>query len=868
MAKILKPYTIIPANLYISRDADRQVENIIEDMGRPGYVLVSRQMGKTNLLLNAKRKLESVNDIYIYIDLSNPFDTAKACFENIIDSAIETNLEKFQIVNSDILSRRKELSETPPHKQHVNELRLLLKQISGKLVIILDEIDALTKTHYSDQVFAQIRSIYFSRVNYPELDRLTYILSGVVEPTEIIKDPKISPFNIGQKIFLNDFSKTEFIKLIEVSELNLSNEVQERIYYWTQGNPRITWDVCSEVEDAFTCGNEINVQYIDKIIHNFYLTSFDKPPIDNIRELVKKDREIRNAIVEIIYNNGSKVSDKMKNKLYLSGITNYNSESVEIKNKIIKCSVSLEWIKSLEEEEKGLIFLAVECYAAKEYQTALNYFERYLSNNELEENVDKAHYIYMIGFSSYKLSEFAKAIKYLKTTGFDVNDEPKSFYGTNYLIGLCYTYLNDFNEALNYYKIIINSGRKDEIYLKSLLNYGSVSLKSKSETLQNEAFEIFESVINDVSLNGLKVNEKQVLEVKSIAYYNIGLIFLEKSQSENAKRYFYDALNLASFSTKPLITLSLIDAIEDPQEERNLISNLVEQVITEKIVPKDFDPEFPLNFSFDELNSLTFECFINFKDSLFVELKPKLIFYLKKELSEIIYNIGLELINKRDWESTGKLFTYLSTEFENPEYCFNQELKNQTIKLACYFNDAKNYLYEYRLYVKTFIENTNSQIDFIDIENFANLILQLTELKNFDEALNYIKIIDSLKDKIPTPLLVNFLVIYHLELNIYKVSSEINKAIEKANQVIKLANDPQINTQKSNLLGETGIDLIKKNAENFLHNINVRKPVIKTTPRIGRNEVVKVKYNDGSIFETKYKKISEDLIKGECVLIS
>ena len=36
MSKILKPYTIIPQDLYVQRDADRQVKNIIADMGRPG----------------------------------------------------------------------------------------------------------------------------------------------------------------------------------------------------------------------------------------------------------------------------------------------------------------------------------------------------------------------------------------------------------------------------------------------------------------------------------------------------------------------------------------------------------------------------------------------------------------------------------------------------------------------------------------------------------------------------------------------------------------------------------------------------------------------------------------------------------------
>ena len=58
----LKPCTIIPPELYVIREADKQLRNVLHDMGRPGYILVARQMGKTNLLLNAKRELEDAQD--------------------------------------------------------------------------------------------------------------------------------------------------------------------------------------------------------------------------------------------------------------------------------------------------------------------------------------------------------------------------------------------------------------------------------------------------------------------------------------------------------------------------------------------------------------------------------------------------------------------------------------------------------------------------------------------------------------------------------------------------------------------------------------------------------------------------------------
>ena len=46
MEKRLKKYTSIPPHLYVNRKADEQLNRIVDEMQRPGYVLVARQMGK------------------------------------------------------------------------------------------------------------------------------------------------------------------------------------------------------------------------------------------------------------------------------------------------------------------------------------------------------------------------------------------------------------------------------------------------------------------------------------------------------------------------------------------------------------------------------------------------------------------------------------------------------------------------------------------------------------------------------------------------------------------------------------------------------------------------------------------------------
>ena len=133
--KKLPPLTIVPETLYVERDADRQTKRNLSEMGRPAYVLVARQMGKTNLLLHAKRILQGAEDLFVYVDLSKPFESARECFRLIIDTALDQLHSRRQGDYHEIINERG--SEQPAYREHDRELRRVLRSIKGKLVIIL-----------------------------------------------------------------------------------------------------------------------------------------------------------------------------------------------------------------------------------------------------------------------------------------------------------------------------------------------------------------------------------------------------------------------------------------------------------------------------------------------------------------------------------------------------------------------------------------------------------------------------------------------------------------------------------------------------------------------------------------------------------
>lgn len=865
MSKILKPYTIVPADLYIQREADRQIENIINDMGRPGYVLVSRQMGKTNLLLNAKRRLESSEDIYVYVDLSNPFDDLRSCFENIVDIILDTNEDKLSSVSKMIFYDRTQHNDLPPHKQHLSELRTILNHIKGKIVIILDEIDALTKKTYSDQIFAQIRSIYFSRVNYKELDRLTYILSGVVEPNEIIKDPKISPFNIGEKIFLNDFSKTEFEQFINKSKLSLNQEIKDRIFYWTDGNPRITWDLCAEVEERFV-NTEITTTDIDNLVREMYLTTFDRPPVDNIRELVKNDRELRNALVEIEYNKAKEISDKIKSKLYLAGIINYNgNDNVHIKNEVLKRTLNSDWIRKLEEEDKGILKLALDFYDKHNYTESLSYFEKFLIDQNFEDG-DMSVYYYYMGHAAYCISDFNKSIKYLELANFDKEEVGSLYYRLLNLKGLTFFHLNRLEESLNCFSLVINSSRRDEIYIRALFNYGSISLKSEENKYRSEAVKIFEGVTREEGFDKSKLSQEFINEIKSIAHYNLAQIQSADGSKDSAIDNFQKALHLSKVKTKPIVMLGLCDAMKDGAERNQLIGKLVDEIVSQKIKPITNDPEKPMDFNTDHLRDVLILSFL-YDKSMFEKLKPWFSYLGQNSLSECLYELAIYTINfNQDWKTGVRLLESIYDNFNNIEFELTDKTKYETLRLLAFVEGKE--LKRKTEYIALFSENRVSSVDYLDMDIFANTIYILIEKKRYVDAVKYINTINSIKHEVAKELLVNYIAIYNLELNAYFYLNKIDKMKEKARDILELCDDESVKKQKSNLLGDTGLETIRQNAESILFPKARDLKPIKAGKIYGRNEIVKVKYKDGRTVEAKFKKVESDIAKELCFILN
>ena len=65
----------------------------------------------------------------------------------------------------------------------------------------------------ADEFFAAIRECYTRRAEEREYNRLAFCLLGVASPSDLIQDTRTTPFNIGRRIELTDFTEAEAMPL-------------------------------------------------------------------------------------------------------------------------------------------------------------------------------------------------------------------------------------------------------------------------------------------------------------------------------------------------------------------------------------------------------------------------------------------------------------------------------------------------------------------------------------------------------------------------------------------------------------------------------------------------------------------------------
>mgnify|MGYP001041865016 CR=1 FL=1 len=235
----------LEATNYVVRAADQELYQGLRGM-RFCYVLNSRQMGKSSLLVRTMKRLQDQGFACVEMEMRDicSYQITQEEFYGTMVSHLVSGFE-LDLDEGEWWYRYEYLSPFDRFSKFVDEE--VLGRVAGKIVIFIDEIDSILNLAFKDDLFGFIRTCYNKRATQPKYQRLTFALLGVATPSDLIADNQRTPFNIDSlAIELQGFTREEAKPLVGGLEgkVRYPDAVLQAILNWTGGQPFLTQKVC------------------------------------------------------------------------------------------------------------------------------------------------------------------------------------------------------------------------------------------------------------------------------------------------------------------------------------------------------------------------------------------------------------------------------------------------------------------------------------------------------------------------------------------------------------------------------------------------------------------------------------------------
>lgn len=339
---------------YIGRKADTDLYThlMADDFC---YVLTSRQMGKSSLMVRTAVRLRESGCRVATIDLT---EIGKNVTPDQWYNGMLVRLGRALGLDKQLKEYRLQADPNLGALQRwIAAIRtVVIPAISGKIVVFIDEIDGVRSLPFAtDEFFEGIRNFYTDRATHPELSRITFCLVGVATPSDLIQNLSTTPFNIGYRIVLSDFTEQEAAPLIQ--GLNrpprVASALLRRVLWWTGGHPYLTQRLCGAVAEDATVTSAAGV---DRLCANLFLSSRSRETDNNLQFVGRRisDRADEGELAGLLdlygrVRAGKRVPDDDTNRLIeilrLAGVVKVEKNLLVVRNRIYGHVFDQNWIR-------------------------------------------------------------------------------------------------------------------------------------------------------------------------------------------------------------------------------------------------------------------------------------------------------------------------------------------------------------------------------------------------------------------------------------------------------------------------------------------------------------------------------------------
>ncbi len=353
---------------YVVRQADQELYDRLL-AAEFCYVLTSRQMGKSSLMARTARRLTEEAKIHTAIVDLTQIGTqrdklsAEQWYYGIAHRILrEVGLRDVNL--NEWWQSRSSLSGLQRLTEFFRDL--LLERVEGQIVIFIDEIDSTVSLPFTDDFFAAIRACHNARATDAAYNRLSFVLLGVASPSDLVKDATRTPFNVGQRIELTDFTAEEVTPLAAGLSANTAEgeQILARILDWTGGHPYLTQKLCGAMR---ALGDDGVSQYpdregggkaqdVDSLIEHTLLSqtaSREDSNLNFVRDWLKGNKKLGVKVFKLYrrIRRGKPIADAprspVQNHLKLSGLVSLRPDkTLHVRNRVYERIFTDQWAKT------------------------------------------------------------------------------------------------------------------------------------------------------------------------------------------------------------------------------------------------------------------------------------------------------------------------------------------------------------------------------------------------------------------------------------------------------------------------------------------------------------------------------------------
>ena len=193
---------------YVARPQDEALQRQLHHPGSIVTIRAARQTGKSSLLMRGVQAARAQGQQTVYLDLQR-MDHDRLGDQNEFLHYVASFLARQLRLDNQEVERMWRSSFGPQDRLTYLLEDTILPALNAPLLLALDEADRLLQTGYYTDFFGLLRAWHNSAAYDALWQKLSLVMVISTEPYLLIPDPNQSPFNVGLKLYLQDFDRAQ-----------------------------------------------------------------------------------------------------------------------------------------------------------------------------------------------------------------------------------------------------------------------------------------------------------------------------------------------------------------------------------------------------------------------------------------------------------------------------------------------------------------------------------------------------------------------------------------------------------------------------------------------------------------------------------